>query len=57
MGWTSCRSGESLHFEKLGRSVVDLKRRVVDPEVFVEEALELEPDRVTVVPRMHEHVG
>ena len=57
MGWTPCRSGEPLHLKKLGWSVVDLERRVVDPEALVEELFELEADCMTVVPRMHQYVG
>ena len=57
MGRTPCRSGEASHLEKLGRSVIDLQRGVVDPKALMEETFEFEADRVTVVPRMHQDVG
>ena len=37
--------------------VLHLERRVVDPELLVEERLELEPDSVTVRPGLDEDVG
>ena len=37
--------------------MVDLQGRVLDVEAILEKALELEPDRVAVVPGMHEHMG
>ena len=41
---------------RCSRVVVDLQRRVLDLEPAREQLLELAPDRVAVVARMHEHV-
>src|SRR5438309_6336360 len=54
---TSSPCGQALNLEKLRWGVVNLQRRVLDVEAFAEEPLELEPDAVAIVLRMHQDMS